>query len=43
MLPAGFLSMSATGLSVFVVEDEPMIRIVVTDMLAVPYHRSRGG
>jgi len=34
----GFLSMSATGLSVFVVEDEPMIRIVVADMLGVLGH-----
>jgi CheY-like chemotaxis protein len=38
VLPAGFLSMSATGLSVFVVEGEPMIRIVVTDMLVVLGH-----
>jgi CheY-like chemotaxis protein len=30
--------MSATGLSGFVVEDEPMIRIVVADMLGVLGH-----
>jgi CheY-like chemotaxis protein len=34
----GFLSMSARGLSVFVVEDEPMIRIIVADMLGVLGH-----
>jgi CheY-like chemotaxis protein len=32
------ISVSAKGLRVFVVEDEPMIRIVVTDMLGVLGH-----
>jgi len=37
--PLGVLSMSARPLSFFLVEDEPMIRIMVTDMLEELGHR----